>query len=235
MLIAFAVAVVHTLRRHTMTALLLLAPAIGYYVIVIARIQFVYSRFLFPVIVFLSILTGIATADLLRSKRLPRGIRFGIPALVMLFTLGYSAAITLEMRADSRYDVERWLSDNAPPSASIGAFGAFEEMQLRPQYLPRFHDLGYATYPVSMTFDSFDRAQPDYLVLSSFNYEDFNQEQESCRQSLVRGELGYHVVKSFASRYLDTGKSWLSVAGWGAPIPGKISTTLIVLKRDDKE
>jgi hypothetical protein len=82
-----------------------------------------------------------------------------------------------------------------------------------------------------MARESFDQPQPEYLILTSYNYEDFDDEQKACVRDLLAGRLGFHAVQNFRGRYLDTGSSWLSLAGWGAPTPGKISPTVTILRR----
>ncbi|MCH8967316.1 MAG: glycosyltransferase family 39 protein, partial [Planctomycetes bacterium] len=170
LLTAMLVSTVYTLRRHTRIALILLAPAVSYYLIVIAQIDFVYSRFLFPPLALLGILVGIAATDLRRNRRLPIAVRSGLPLFVVLLSLGYSAGLVIEMGRDTRYQAERWFEQNVKPPSSIGAFLLDDEMPLRPQYLPRVREMGYATYPVAMRRDSFEQPQPEYLMLSSFNY-----------------------------------------------------------------
>ena len=128
------------------------------------------------------------------------------------------------MLTDSRYAVEAWFEENVEPSSSVGAFS-------RPQYLPRLNELGYLTFAVTMTRESFDGPQPEYLVLTSYNYEDFDADQKVCMKDLLAGRLGYEVVVTFSGRYLGTGSCWLSLAGWGAPVPGKISPTITILRR----
>ena len=225
MLAAMGGAVIYAARKHGYLALTVLVPAVTYYIIVIAQIHFVYSRFLFPVIALVAILTGVSGAALWRRRSWPAPIRIGVPSIVILFSLGYTLAINAELITDSRYQAERWFLDNVPTSTGIGAFA-------HPQYLPRLTELGYPTYRVSMARVSFDQPQPEYLVLSSYNYTDFDAREHDCRRALVAGELGYSPVVTFRGRFLGTGSSWLSLAGWGAPIPGKISPTTIILRRE---
>jgi hypothetical protein len=78
---------------------------------------------------------------------------------------------------------------------------------------------------------AFDRPQPDYLLLTSYNYEDFDDAQRRCMRDLLAGRLGYVTVASFAGRFLPNRSCWLGVAGWGAPTPGKISPTITILRR----
>lgn len=226
MLVAMLMGCVYTMCKHRRLALSLLVPALGYYVIVICQINFVYSRFLFAPLVMMSILLGIMFSDLAHAVRWSRIYRFTPVCLVFLPTFGSAWVLDAEMIADSRYQAEAWFRENAPQSASVGAFS-------KAQYLPRLHEMGYATYPVEMVRTSFDRPQPEYLVLTEYNYEDYDDRQRACMQDLLGDELGYERVAYFERRFLGIGRSWLGFAGWGAPVPGKISPTLIVLQRSD--
>ena len=64
-----------------------------------------------------------------------------------------------------------------------------------------------------------------------YNYEDFNEQQKACLSDLLAGRLGYRPIVALQGRHLGTGSSWISMAGWGAPPPGKISPTLTILRR----
>jgi len=225
MLVAMVGATAYAIRRHARTAWIVLAPVCSYYLIVIVPQDFVYSRFLFPPLALLVWLVGVACRDLLRARRVPMPARFGVVAVIALLTLGYAAAMDLEMITDSRYAAEQWFQHTVDKSASVGAFS-------KPQYLPRLAELGYPTYGVEMTREAFDRQEPAYLVLTSYNYEDFDEPAQACKAALVGGEFGYELVATFRGRYLGTGSSWLSLAGWSTPVPGKISPTVIVMKRN---
>ena len=108
---------------------------------------------------------------------------------------------------------------------------SYGSLQTKPQYLPRLSGQGYATFGVTMAEESFKRPQPDYLILTSYNYEDFDEEQTACMKKLLAGHLGYRPVAAFTGQYLGTGSSWLSLAGWGSPTAGKISPTVTILRR----
>lgn len=82
-----------------------------------------------------------------------------------------------------------------------------------------------------MARESFEQPQPEYLVLTNYNYEDFDTAAQACMRDLLAGRLGYRPIAAFHGRFLGTGSSWLSLAGWGAPVPGKISPTVTVLRR----
>ena len=234
LLLAMVASTAYTLKRHRRLALSILTPVVGYYLIVLCRIDFVYSRFLFAPLALLGILTARAATDWWRSPRVPATVKVALPVLVMLPTLGYTVALDAEMITETRYDAERWFAQHVEPPSSVGAFAMRYDPSLRPQYLPRLHDQGYASFPIVMTRESFDRPQPEYLVLTSYNYDDFDQRQRECLRDLLTGALGYELVVSFRGRFLGTGRSWLALAGWGAPVPGKISPELTILHRSAK-
>lgn len=228
MVVVMAGAVVHTLNKHRRLALWVLLPVMSYYVLVIVQLQFVYARFLFPPLALLGVLVGKSVVDLVRNVRLPNIVRLGVPCCVGALSLGYVVAVDLEMVTDSRYQAEAWFKGNVAQTASVGAFSS-------PQYLPRLTESGYDTYAVKMARESFDRPQPEYLVLTSYNYEDFDKTQDACRRDLEREKLGYDSVAVFRHRFLGTGSSWVSLAGWGTERVGKISPTLVILRRTDSE
>ncbi|MBI4716481.1 MAG: glycosyltransferase family 39 protein [Planctomycetes bacterium] len=231
MLAALGAACLHALWRNTRMALATLVPAATYYVVVIERIDFVYSRFLFAPLALGCILVGIAASELWRRHRVPRLLATLVLLGVLLPSIAYAAAVDAEIIRDCRYAAEQWFVENVPRSASVGAFSADYEPRVRPHYLPRLHELGYPTYPVVMAHDWFARQQPEYLVLSSATYEDFDAEQTACMGALLSGALGYTAVADFHGAYLN-GQSWLSIAGLGTPPIGKISPTIIVLRRE---
>jgi hypothetical protein len=228
MVLALAGGAAWCVLRRPRLALVLLLPALSYYLAVIVPQKFVYARFLFPPLALLGICTATTVVDVFRLRLLPRRLAAALCAAVVLPSLGYTAATLAEMTTDTRYSAERWFGENVSPDASVGATS-------KPQYLPRLTELGYATYFVAMERDSFARRQPEYLVLTSFNYEDFNDEQRICMGDLLDGRFRYDLVAGFKPRFLGTETSWLALAGWGAERPGKISPELIILHRRSED
>lgn len=205
-------------------ALIVAIPCLSYYIIVIEQIDFVYARFLFPILLMLCLLVGLAGSTWLRQSHVHRLVRILVIMAVFLPSFSYGFAVNLEMMSDSRYAAEEWFKKNVPPPSSIGATS-------KPQYLPRLTELGYATYSIPMTRDSFNQPQPEYLVLTSYDYEDYSEEQRASMDELVPGRLGYKLVASFDGKYLPPHRSWLAIAGWGTPNIGKISPRILVFKK----
>ncbi len=224
MLALMLASAVYVVARHRMLALITLLPAFSYYMFVIQQMNFVYGRFLFPIFVLIAPLVGRAIVDLAKNARLPLAARVAVPLIVFPLSLGYVTVVNLEMMTDSRYRAEAWFEENVSTDTSVGVFA-------KPQYLPRIAEMGYAGYGVEMTREAFDRPQPDVLVLSSYNYIDFDEEQQAVLSDLLAGKLGYEQVITFEGRYLGTGRHWLGLAGWSTDAIGKISPTLTVLQR----
>ena len=63
---------------------------------------------------------------------------------------------------------EEWFLRNVTPSSSVGALANGKPRPFSPQYLPRVHELGYATYPVVALPETFEQPQPEYLILSGY-------------------------------------------------------------------
>ena len=224
MLAAFGVAVAYAGLRRRRWVAVLLAPALGYYLIVIVPQGFVYARFLLPMLVLAAPLAGIAWQDLRRARSGATGWRLAGVMIVALLTAGYLAALALGTWTDTRYAAEAWFTQHVPRTASVGAFA-------KPQYLPRLVELGYATYAVPAQRSAFDQPQPEYLVLTSYHYEDHDAEGRAVVEALLAGRLGYELAAHFEGHYVGTGRHWLGVAGWGTPALGKISPAITVLHR----
>lgn len=230
MLAAMVGAVIFAMRRRRRLAWIVLAPVLSYYLVVIVPTGFVYARFLFPAIALLCVLVGEAGVALW-SRQPTRTLAVVISLLVLVPSLGYALAVDAEMTTDSRYDAEAWFLANVPLDTPVGGLFGGPNPRPIPQYLPRLHDFGYATYPVIVAEGTFDRPQPEYLVLSSFDLQDFEGDQRRVVEGLLYGELGYSLATRFDSRFLGTGKSILAIAGWGAPVTGKISPTIWIFRR----
>lgn len=231
MLIGLAIGVAWTLRHRPAIGAAMLLPVVGYYVIVIMRIEFVYERFLFVPMAMIYILFGAAVAKMVRNARRSPILCAVALAIVFLPSLGYAIAVDAAMITDSRYQAEAWFRSNVDVSSSIGAL-ASGRAPFSPQYLPRVHEFGYATFPVIADVTSFDQPQPEFLMLASYDRTDFTDSGAACVSQLLAGHLGYKTVAVFEGKYLGTGSSWLSLAGFCAPTPGKISPTITVFRRD---
>jgi hypothetical protein len=149
-------------------------------------------------------------------------------AVLFLGSIGYCAAMNLELGSDTRYRAEQWLEANVDRDEWIGVFA-------HPQYLPRFLVTGHRARPLPMTRDAITASRPRYLLLTSQNYDDFDENQRACMVDLLAGTLGYakEAAASFSKLYLPPARSPLAIAGFGTRGPGKMSPEIIILKRTE--
>lgn len=226
MLAALIASCVYTAWRRRGLFLVLFVPCLSYYIIVIERMDFVYARFLFPMLLLLSITVGCAAASWFRRSSVSRTVRGIVAAVVIIPSATYAFAVNVEMLTDSRYKAEAWFVQQVKPPSSVGSSS-------RPQYLPRLAERGFATYSLPMTRTAFDQPQPEFILLTSFDYEDYSPEQVACMEELVTGRLGYKLVASFGGRFLPPHRSLMGLAGWGTPALGKVSPTLLIFQRNE--
>ncbi len=224
----------YILKRHRALAAVVLPPVIGYYLIVIAPQGFVYERFLFPILAVICIPGGLVASALLRMRRIHPALRITIVSAAIIPSLAYTMALNVEIMNDTRYDAEDWILEKVSTNTSIGALVNDLDRPFKPQYLPRIHHMGYTTFPIIAQTEVFETPQPELLLLSQYDHEDFDEDQLACVDHLFAGRLGYEVVAQFNAKQLGTGRSWLAVAGWLAPTPGKISPTITIFKRKDR-
>ncbi|MHC5111261.1 MAG: ArnT family glycosyltransferase [Planctomycetota bacterium] len=232
MFLAMAASLVQAWRKHRTLFLAAVLPSLSYFLIVIVRIEFVYSRFLFPVIALIGMPAGVFLAAIWRRSRLSRIL---LSLFLLVPTIAYAASIPYDMMLDSRYRAERWFREHVEPPSSIGAFMRVEDARLKPQYLPRLVEMGYATYPVLMSEASFSKPQPEYLVLSSYDYADYSRQELTAMKKLLSGDFGYEEVAFFTANrgpelVADTILQ-LSRFKDQSLRPGKISPTLHILRR----
>lgn len=212
------------LVRNRRLALMTLIPAATYYLIVIeCGLEFVYSRFLFPMLALAATATGWSAACFLRSARVATFVKCLVAAVVVLPTAGYLASVSLEMMTDSRYAAEAWLRDRVPAGSPIGVF-------CKPQYLPRLIEMGYDLRELEMTPESIAAHPCAALVLSSYDFQGYAGANRAMLETLLLSERDYTVAAHLGGlQYLGTGRSWWSLAGWGAEPPGKISPEIVIL------
>lgn len=226
MLAAMIFGAAAALRYHRRVALITLIPLVSYYLLTIGwAMGFVYARFLFPMLALASIPAGWSMARWLRNPRAALIRRLFVILVIALPTLAYSSAVTLEMLTDSRYDAERWLDDHVPPGATIGVFS-------KPQYLPRLLERGYPLREIRMENTALAATDAEWLVVSSFETDSYNEKQITTLDRLLSGGFGFEVAASFTGRgFLDPRRCMLALPAIGTEPPGKISPRVTILRR----
>ena len=228
MLLMFAVATVVGLMSWRRVTLWMLVPCVTYYLIVCQFTGMVYARMLFPVYLCLSILVGRAISVWFLNQKIPAVARYLPGLLLYLSSMGYCFAVDLEMTNDTRYRAEQWLIDHVPRDEWIGVFA-------HPQYLPRFLVTGHHARPMPMEAEAIAKLRPRYLILTSHNYDDFDEPERACMAELSSGRMGYRPIDDahFTKQYLPPARWLPAMVGWGTRGAGKVSPDIQIFTRID--
>jgi len=170
-------------RRDRM--LVLMVPAVSYYLFFMTIALYCYDRFVLPI----AIVLAFFCADVL--GRLAQAKRWGALAAVLAYGLARAVSVDALLAHDSRYAAEDWLKQNAG-KALVGAIGP-------PEYLPRLDGLNART--VGPAVERLRKVAPD-LVVTNADYAD-RADEGSDEQALYRGlearTLGYQ--RAWSHRY----------------------------------
>lgn len=145
-----------TRRRENTRLLSTLVPAASYWLTFIAVVLYLYDRFVLPIAIVLALFAGRALAEALARSR-SRLFPLAAAALVVTTSALRALSVDVLMARDSRYEVERWLRENAAPPAVVGAIGPLE-------YLPRLDGLQWRRLGPSP--ERLRRVRPDFVVVN---------------------------------------------------------------------
>lgn len=86
-----------------------------------------------------------------------------------------------------------------------------------------------------MEAEAIAKLRPRFLILTSHNYDDFNELERACMTELTSGLLGYRLIDdaNFTKQYLPPARWLPAVAGWGTRGAGKVSPDIQILTRID--
>ena len=149
-----AVATVRAWRARVTTVRLLLLPLLSYYVTVIAVVGYHYDRFFIGPVIILAVATGWWLDTWLAPGR-ARAVRLAVVSGAFAYAFSRVAALDALMIFDSRYTVEQWVLQHAPPDAHIAASG---------HYLPRGGTLFWT--PIAQDPDALATLQPDFVIVN---------------------------------------------------------------------
>lgn len=172
---------------------LLVLPVLGHHVIVLMRIDYVYSRFMLAAAVLTVILGAGALNDV--PGRAQRRLLVAVAAL----SVGYAAFLSFNVDRgllfDARYAAEAWIRDNVPSGSSIEVYSPEQRV------LPRVWGTHRAvTVPLeSMNADELGRRSSDYILVTDLLELGMWQKPQSqpYLESLFAGRLGYRQIASF--------------------------------------
>lgn len=149
---------VYLLIARRRAAVLLLVPALAYYVVSLRTHDLLALRYALPLLPILAIAAAILAVAV--AQRWPAAGRVLI-AMVALLSLARGVEMDILLSTDSRYAAEAWLEQNARPGAAV-------EYYQKPVYVPRFFGLTATQVALDdRSIDGVTARQPEYIVLSS--------------------------------------------------------------------
>lgn len=201
--------------RENRLLLATLVPALSYWLGFIAVVLYLYDRFVLPVAIVLALFAGKALASALASRGstlLPLAAAGAVIAASGLRAL----SVDVLLARDSRYAVEEWLREHAPPPAVVAAVGPLE-------YLPRLDGLQWRRLGPSI--DRLRRVDPDVVVVNA----DFARRaadggsDAELYAALAGGQAGYRLA---LAQPASSTLPFLDVATFRSEDPARVHSNL---------
>lgn len=227
--LAGGLGLVEAIRERANRWLLLLVPAVSFYLCFLCVVLYVYDRFALPIAIALAFFGGRTLSRHWDDGRWPRAAARAGAALILAYGLTRVIGIDLSMTNDTRYAAEDWLKAHAG-GGSVGAIGP-------PEYLPRFDGLNGR--PIGPAIARLEKVAPDFVTVNA-DYAARAEEgsaEHALYQGLARGTLGYREV--WRHRY-QAPWPWLDMAplverSGREPLRsnlGKVNPEIIIYVRD---
>ena len=232
LLLAVAISLVYCVIKFRWESAFAVTPLIVFYLIVIMNIRFSYPRFLLAAFPSLALLTGKASADYLRCRKMPLVVRALPLVFVYASSLLYCIGLDLEFVQETRYEAEKWLATHVSKNERVVALSGAA-------YAPRIYMIGckynFVMYrPKNEELIKKIRPYTNYLVLSEPEFEIPTAFDQDFLIALLEGRMGYKEVARFSNKYLYPQKTIFGFAGWPFKRPSVVSPEIIILKREDK-
>lgn len=196
------IGLVITLRRRPVAALGALVPFVAYFFVSLPALpQPPNVRYILQMTIALALLGGVTSAALWARGAAGKALVLA----VLAYTYAGGIGVDYLLAHDPRYQVERWLAQNAPPGTRV-------ETYHKATFSPRFPDNVKAVRPKFHHINKadFERRAPDMVLLNMVDLERVTQrydkvqpvmvhpaENEEFLRALLQGELGYREIASF--------------------------------------
>jgi 4-amino-4-deoxy-L-arabinose transferase-like glycosyltransferase len=189
------------LVRSFWTALQVLVPMIGYYLLSITVLPGVAARYVLPLSIALPIFGGVMCVHLWSFGRAAKAV---VVATAVLTTI-HGAGMVYLLANDPRYDAEEWLARRTPA-------GTVVETYHKDTFLPRLPEWVKLVRPdfEEISIADLARRNPDLILTTGSDVHNISTRNpssgtESIRRrenilfarALFAGELGYHPVAKF--------------------------------------
>jgi 4-amino-4-deoxy-L-arabinose transferase-like glycosyltransferase len=167
--------------------LVLLVPAVSYYLFFMIIALYCYDRFVLPIAIVLAVFAGDALGRMWKRDKWGKLAT----TAVLIYGLWRSVSVDMTMARDSRFAAEEWLAKNAGESL-VGTIGP-------PEYLPRTSGLNART--VGPAIDRLQKIAPELVVTNADYAEraDDGSDEQALYRGLDAGTLGYR--QAWSGRY----------------------------------
>lgn len=150
-------------KKKNYRQLALLIPAISYYLFFLNVILHDFDRYFLGICVIFTLFGGKLAADLLRLRGRWHVASMALLGVIGLYSAWYAFSIDLLMVNDSRYEVERWITQHLSPQASF-------VLADQPLFLPRDWEWNceqcvYTSRMISLK--EVIQRNPDYVVINT--------------------------------------------------------------------
>jgi 4-amino-4-deoxy-L-arabinose transferase-like glycosyltransferase len=172
-----------TARRREGRWLVLLVPAVSFYVCFLSVVLYVYDRFALPLAVVAALFGGRWLSQSWNARGWVRAAARGAAAITIAYGITRAVGLDLSMTNDARYAAEDWLRANAG-GGLVGTLGPAE-------YLPRL--LGLNARPIGPAIARIEQLKPAYVAVNA-DYAaraDDGSREQALYKGLEAGTLGY--------------------------------------------
>lgn len=222
------VCVLRDLRRALWVAL----PVAGYFLVSLGLLPLVTVRYVLPIGAALAVCAGAACRSLWEHGLAGR---LAVSALLAC-TLAYGAGVDYLLANDPRYEVERWLRDNARPGMTLETY---HEPVLSPRFPPWLSVVRPRFDEISAS--GLARRRPDLVLVNLANLERITRrhrrdsadlrvrrENEEFLADLLAGRLGYRPRAKF-----EAGWPVMPSAPVGGPMIRSLAPPFVLFARGD--
>lgn len=225
--------IIYSACKNPFKLLFCLFPFIGFYLSTVMRTHYVEPRYLMPGYIGFSIIAGKSLVDLIRWKRVPAYVSYGLIGIIYGLSALYCVGLSLEMKYDTRKRTEDWFLQNVSKNATVGT-------AMGKNYAPHLYWHGYRqifswSSKGNKTPTGTRVIYPDYLVLSDtwpfLHYMPVNGE---FMKKIGTEESQYEYAISFTPRYVPPARTIFRIAGWPMDKHGFLSPSMHIARKKSR-
>lgn len=224
--------IIYFAYRNPFKLLFCLLPLIVFYLSTVMRLYFVEPRYLMPGYIGFSIIAGKSLIDLIRWKKVPAYLSYGLIGIIYGLSALYCVGLSLEMKYDTRKRTEDWFLRNVSKNATVGT-------AMHKNYGPHLYWHGYKQIfswnSQGNTTPTGKRViYPDYLVLSDTWPCDYRHVNGEFMKNIGTDGSQYEYVISFTPRYVPPARTVFGIAGWPMNKHGFLSPSMYIARKKSR-